>query len=240
VTYLDPVVSPFNPEVQDFEPQTLPLDEIIRRANLAAGLNLHVWLPAQIVKINGNQSVDIQLLLQTRLLDGTVITRPVIQHVPVEMPNGNGWSIKLPIAVGDTGRACFADRSLDVWLASQGGIVDPQDSRQHDISDACFVPGLVPFSKQTQDTTTDMVLTNGSAVLKLQKAGTFLATNGTNELLNLLVQITTEVHDLSNTLANDTVNTIFGPEPLNSFTTYQNIASVLQDLLNKLETLQGS
>jgi hypothetical protein len=238
--YLDPPSSPFDPSIQEWEPQTLPLDEIIRLAIKAAVMNVNVWLPAKIVKVSGNQKVDIQPLLQSRLLDGTIVTLPVIPNVPVEMPNGVGWSIKLPIAVGDMGRAVFCDRSLDAWLAGAGGIVDPQDSRHHELTDACFVPGLVPFSAQTTDSTTDMVLTNGDSAISIQKAGTFLFKNKQNELLDLLDQITGQVQSLANTLSSDTVNTIFGPMPLNAFAMYETIANQLTSLQTKLESLKGT
>lgn len=240
MAYENPVDSPFNPNVLDQDQETLPLDEVIRRAIQAALLRARVMLPAKIVKVHGNQRIDVQPTLKTRYRDGTVVDLPVIQQVPVNMPVGNGWSIKLPIAVGDAGMLIFSDRSLSAWKASNGATVDPQDSRQHDYADPVFVPGLVPFSQQTQDATTDMVLTNGKAVFRVQKAGTFQAKNQQNELMDLLVQITTQCQSLSNTLSSDTVNTIFGPTKLNAFSTYQNIATQLQQLLDKLTTLKGS
>lgn len=50
-----------------------------------------------------------------------------------------------PVKKGDTVMIVMADRSLDRWL-SQGGEVTPDDRRQHDLSDAIAVPGLVPFA----------------------------------------------------------------------------------------------
>lgn len=228
--YSNPLIDPFNENVQDFEPQTPPLDEIIRLAVLDGAMKLRVSMPAQIVKINGNQSVDVQPLLQARYANSaTPYTLPVIQHVPVQMPMGADYSIKLPIAVGDTGNLLFCDRSLDVWLASQGGIVNPNDSRQHDISDAVFYPGLVPFALQTQDSTTDMVLTNGAAKIRLQKAGTFAIENQNQELLNLLDQ-------LLDTLINKTFTlTMLGAEPF-----IESTQSLLSDIRTKLDTLKGS
>lgn len=263
MSYLDPPVDPYDPSLPDPEPQTIPMAEIIRRAIDSAGLQLKVCMPCVVKQVLGNQNVNIQPALQARYSfqdaskPNTATTLPVIQNVPVSMPIGNGYSIKLPVAVGDTGYFVCADRSLDVWLAGSGGIVDPQDSRKHDLSDAIFVPGLVPFSKQTTDGTTDLVITNGASVsrfmknggalftdgvmlVKFNQDGTYVFSNGTNELMDLLVQITTQLQSLSNTLSNDTVNTIFGAVKLNSFATYQNIASQLNTLLTKLETLKGT
>lgn len=256
MTWQDPTVDPYDPDMQDFTPETKPLDQVISEAIEGAFLRKHVWMPAKIVAINGNQKVDIQILLQGRYLDGQVITHPPIQNCIVSMPMGADYSMKLPIAVGDTGVALFCDRSLDIWSV-QGGIVDPQDARTHDFSDAIFVPGLYPFTQQTQDATDDLVLTNGECISRFKKDGgveftdgvmtvkfnadgTFIFTNSTNELMDLLTQITDQTRFLSETLSTDTVNTIFGPQKLNAFLTYTQIAQTLQLLLDKLNTLKGA
>ena len=238
--YQEPPYDPFNPAYPPQDLETPPLDEVIRLAILAATMNLRVCMPCSIVKVNGNQKADVQPLLQSRNQDNTLVNLPVIHNALVSMPMGAGYSVKLPIAVGDTGFVILADRSLDNWSASSGGIVDPEDTRAHDINDAIFIPGLIPFSSQTTDSTTDLVITNGGGILKVQKAGTFILKNSSNELMDLLVQITTQVQSLSNTLSTDTVNTVFGPTKLNAFSQYQSIASTLQSLLTKLETLKGS
>lgn len=239
--YNDPPIDPYDPEVINYEPQTVPPDEIIRRAIADSARGLRVCMPAMVTALNGDQNVNVQPLFQTRLIDGTPPSNmPQVQQVPVSMFMGSGYSIRLPVAIGDTGYLIISDRNMDAWLAGSGAIVDPQDTRAHNLSDAIFVPGLVPFAKQTQIGGTDLVITNGSLVAKFQKAGKFVVTNGTNELLDLLVQITTECQSLSSTLSTDTVNTIFGPTQLNAFATYENIANVLEDLLNKLETLKGA
>jgi len=240
VNYLDPPVNPYDPAVPNLEPQTLPPDEIIRRAVRDGALALKVCIPASVTKINGDQNVDVQPLFKSRLITGEVKIIPPVQQVPVSMMMGNDFSVRLPVAVGDTGYLIIADRNMDAWLAGSGGIVDPLDSRSHNLTDAIFVPGLVPMGKQTKIGGTDLVITNGKLVAKFQKAGTFVVTNGANELLDLLVQITNECQSLSQTLSTDTVNTMLGPQKLNAFSTYANIANVLEDLLNKLTTLKGA
>lgn len=238
--YNQPNQSPFDSETPELEPQTLPMDEIIRQAIKSSMLLMHVMLPASVIKVNGNQSVDIQPLLKSRYIDGRVINRPPIKNVMVGMPMGADYSIKLPVAVGDTGYALFCDRSLANWSASDGGIIDPEGSRQHDLNDPIFVPGMVPFKNQTKDNTTDMVLTNGKMIIRVQKAGTILLTNGQNELMAVLDEFMQQVHTLSDTLSNDTVNTIFGPTKLNAFATYAAIATAIEALIVRFETLKGS
>ena len=239
MVYMDVNENPYDSSTQDLEPQTLPMDEVIRLAIQSATMSLRVMLPAVVLAVDSPGTVDVQPTLKSRYIDGTLKDLPAIKMVPVSMIQGAGYSIKVPVAVGDTGYLVFCDRSLDAWLAGSGGIVDPQDSRQHYIADAVFVPGLVTFSNQVTDSTTDLVITNGTSVIRLESAGKFKVTNGTNELLDLLSQITDQLHTLSETLSTDTVNTVFGPQQLLNFSTYQTVATQLEELKSKLDTLKG-
>lgn len=222
--------NPYTQGGQNNSPETIPLDQIIKNAIQVAMMNMNVFLPAMVTKVRGNQKVDIQILLQRRYTNGNLITLPVMQNVMVNTPMGADYSFKLPIAVGDTGAALFCDRSLDVWSV-QGGTVDPADIRNHDLSDPVFVPGLYPFNAQTQDTTTDLVITNGKSQFRAQKSGAFLLKNLTSgqELLNLLDQ-------LLDTLINNTFTlTELGPQPFITGT-----IQALTTIRTNLDTLKGS
>ncbi len=104
------------------------------QARLAA---LRVGLPAKVVSYDAAaQRVSVKPLIQDRYVDlatgaETSEDLPVIVDVPVLFPQGGGYRITFPLAVGDVGWLQFADRSLDVWL-NRGGVVDPGDSRTHD------------------------------------------------------------------------------------------------------------
>jgi hypothetical protein len=52
----------------------------------------------------------------------------------------------IPVQVGDEGLIHFAERSLDNWL-DRAGVqppAEPIQPRSHDLTDAVFVPGIVP------------------------------------------------------------------------------------------------
>jgi hypothetical protein len=232
--------NPYNPDSNDDSFANLPLDEIIRRAIRSELSRARVMMPCKIIKINGPQNVDVQPLFKTRYIDGKLADLPAIQQVPVSMPMGFDYFTKYPLKVGDIGYALFCDRSIDNWVASSGEVVDPNDNRAHSISDAIFVPALVPSSLQSNDKSDDYAFGNGKAVFRIQKAGKFTLSNGSNELLDLLVNITTQLKILSDTLAKDNVNTIFGLSVLNSKATYANIETEVEQLLAKLTTLKGS
>ena len=241
MNYTDIQPNPYDANTADPTPETKPLDEIIRMTILDYMMKLRVMVPVSVVTVRGNQKVDVQPLLQIRYTDNNVVNMSVIQNCMVQMPSGQNYSIKLPVAVGDTGYVIVCDRSLDIWASGSGGIVDPQDSRAHDLQDSVFVPGLLPFANQTQDQTDDMVLTNGEASIRIQASGRFKIMNQSNELVKQISNLATQAQDLANeagdiadTLSTDTVNTMLGPQPLNAAATYASIYENIQEISNQI------
>lgn len=200
----------YSPNTPVYDPETQPLDEVINQAIDTALKELHTWLPCTVSNVRNNGFVDVQPLIQRKYTDGTVVNLPTIQQVPVIQPRGGSYSVKLPVAVGDSGIALFCERSLDNWIVA-GGFVDPQDPRMHDISDAVFIPGLYPTSSIPAGAPTDMVFQNGKAVFTLQQSGRFKLQNQANELLSALDEL---VQDLIDAL----IITGIGPQPFDPST----------------------
>jgi hypothetical protein len=224
MNFRDELVNPYDPNSQDLQPETLTLDELIKQAIDAHLIKVRVMLPASITQVLGEQKVNVQPLLQERFMDNTVEDLPIIQNVMVSMPMGANYYIKLPIAVGDTGWLCFCDRSLDNWSTGNGASTDPQDSRTHDIGDPIFIPGLVPFANQSQDGTKDLVIKYGPGQFRMDGNGGFLVKNGSQELINNLI-------NLVNTLS--TASTVSGGPFIGS------VVTALQQIAENLGTLLG-
>lgn len=224
--FQDPPYNPFDSNTPDLSPETKTQDQIIRMAIASAMMRMRVHLPAVITSVKGNQKVNVQPLIKSRYIDNSVRSLPEIQNVQVSMPMGKNYSIKLPIEVGDTGSLLFSDRSLDIWKTGDGGEIDPQDSRTHDISDPIFIPGLVPFANQTTDESKDLVLTASDAQLRLNPKGGFKLQNlkSAKELINILTQL---VQTLS------TASTVSG----GPFT--PDVVAFLTQTVEDLKTLQG-
>jgi hypothetical protein len=189
--------NPFNPLVPDTGDQTPTWSRLIQTAIEAALMDVHTWLPATVVLVRQNNMVDIQPLLMRKFKTlPAAIPLPIVQNTMVCAPRGSTWGMKLPIVPGDFGVALFCERSLDLWSVS-GGLVDPQDARHHDLSDAVFIPGLYPESMPILPPMgampTDMVFYNALAQIYLQAEGTFKITNGPAELMLLLNQILGQV-----------------------------------------------
>lgn len=65
---------------------------------------------------------------------------PLLVDVPVVFPRGGGCTITFPVKTGDECLVVFSDRCIDFWWQS-GGVQEPVDPRQHDLSDAFAIIG---------------------------------------------------------------------------------------------------
>lgn len=74
--------------------------------------------------------------------DGTLVSEelPIIPDVPVVFPRGGGCTLTFPVKPGDECLLVFSDRCIDFWWQS-GGVQEPVDPRQHDLSDAFAIVG---------------------------------------------------------------------------------------------------
>lgn len=253
--YDAPIENPYDAKTQLLDPQTPPLDEVIRLAILSAALRLRVMMPAQVIEKTGPQRVTVQPSFKARYVDGTTKDLPTVLDVPVSFIQGADYSIKVPVAVGDTGYLLFADRNIETWLAGSGGIADPQDSRAHNLSDAVFVPGLSTTSGESEDDTEDMVLKNGGATIRIMKPGRFKIMNDSAELIDQVGQLAsktkelaTKTAELAQDLSTETVTVIAlgTPTPLNGAAQYvilntelQQIVTDLADIISLIGTLKG-
>lgn len=161
---------PYDPNSQDTETETPTLEATMAQVVDAALIDLHTHLPAKITAVKGNQKVSVQILIKTKLRSGQVIDRPVIQDVPVWMPGGQNYWVKLPIAVGDVGELHFAERSLDKYKI-KGGATDPGDPRKFDLSDAVFYPGGRAFNDQLPGAAGDLIIHRDTDEIGLKPDG---------------------------------------------------------------------
>lgn len=94
---------------------------------------------------------------------------PLLVDVPVVFPRGGGCSITFPVKEGDECLVVFSDRCIDFWWQS-GGVQEPVDPRQHDLSDAFAFVG--PMSQPNvinniSTTTLQMRTDDGLAYIEL-------------------------------------------------------------------------
>ena len=226
----------------DLAPETRPLEAQLAHYVQEGHKRLRVAFPAAVASIEGDQTVDLQPLLKVRYAGQEPSTMPQLKSVPVVMPQGGDWRISMPLAVGDTGLALVTDRSLDAWLAGKGGVTDPNDTRTHHLADAVFIPGLVPTNLQTTDTSSDLVLQNGQASIRLQKNGHIRFGNAGQELIDLMHQTTQAMIDTLAQLQSALVLTAFGPAPFSAaaIQEFLRIQTEVRTLLQELDTFKST
>ncbi len=110
--------------------------------------DIKVAIPAIVQSFDATkQTVTVKCaLLEKVVLKGSLtdIDVGLIADVPIIMPRAGGFSLTLPVAVGDECLLVFADGCIDAWFQS-GSQQSRIDGRRHSLSDAFAVLG--PWSK---------------------------------------------------------------------------------------------
>lgn len=190
--------------------------------------SVHVSMPAEVVSYDRNtQKVKVQPSLKRLREEGQVIDWPVISDVPVLFERTNTFSMTYEIKPGDSGAIIVSERSLDKWKLS-GGKVDPEDFRQHDISDAFFIPGLFDFSNNAPVEQNITLWQNDKTQMAMNETGQFRFKN-----LESGEEYVTIVVDLIQQLIDSLIRTGLGPQPFVPST-----IAAFEDLKARLETLK--
>lgn len=176
------------------------LVDALRSAIDSRLLELHTAIPAEVLSFDATKAtVNVQPSIKRKMSDGSVVSLPVIQNVPICYPQGNGSIICFPLAKGDPVLLVFSERSLDIWW-TKGGNVDPLDARKHNLSDAIAIPGVTPGPRvSARISSQHMRIESGNASIELQKAGKFkMQKIGGDDVLDLLSQTLQALSTASN------------------------------------------
>lgn len=110
---------------------------------------------------------------------------PVIPEVPVLFPGGGDFMVTFPIQRGDVVLLVFSEASLDKFLV-RDGIVDPQDDRRHNISDAIAIPGLRNFkSPRSGASSTAMIVGPEAGSARIELDGSTVKAGGSAPLVTV-------------------------------------------------------
>lgn len=227
--------------MSDLSQKDASLSEVMRSIINTVVLEMYFCLPAKIEFYDPlTQYADVQVQLLEGYNDGSTSPIPVIPNVPVKHPRANDGAafIHMPLKPGDDCILVFSQRSLDNWK-TQGGMTDPADNRKCHLSDAFALIGGSAFPDAFAPTTTDSIeIVNGQTSVIVHPDGKFEAKNSTAELIDLIDQITEQISITNETLSEDTVNTVFGPQKLLNFETYANIHTQLESLKTMLDSFK--
>ena len=174
------------------------LAKVLLQAIKAGLFEVHTCLPARIEKYDeATQKANVAPLLKKKYkFEDEPVDLPVITSVPVQWPSANGGAafIHLPLKAGDLGWVVFAERSIDTYLAGEGDSVSPEDPRHHNLSDAVFIPGGLPFKKALSISSPDnMILKNNNMTIEIDPSGKIKIKGAAQELLTVLDSFMTNV-----------------------------------------------
>jgi hypothetical protein len=105
----------------------------------------------------------------------TPVTLPILDDVPIKIPNGGGFCLTFPIAIGDECELSFQDMAFDMWW--QNGGVNQQPGGpifRHAIGDAMaeFGPRSQPNPIPNYSTTSAQLRSvDGAVVVDLAETG---------------------------------------------------------------------
>lgn len=187
------------PVVPGMSSATPDLADLLRLITESAIGDLRVCMPGQIAAVytdaaSRGQYVDVRPSLRVVLpTDEDSETPepfveeelPVIPRVPVAFPQGGGFSITWPLAVGDFVTLVFADRSLDLWLAtaakSSQATSSTGDLGTHPLDGAIALPvGPAPQTNLLVTTSTTELVVGHEGGLGIRIGSTVIALGGSS------------------------------------------------------------
>ena len=174
------------------------LAKVLLQAIKSDLFEVHTCLPARIEKYDETeQKANVAPLLKKKYkFESEPVDLPIMTSVAVQWPSANAGAafIHLPLKVGDLGMVVFSERSLDTWLAGEGDSVSPEDPRHHHLSDAVFIPGVLPFKKALTISNPDnMILKNSNMTIEIDPSGKIKIEGSSQELLTVLDSFMTNV-----------------------------------------------
>jgi hypothetical protein len=150
---------------------TPTLQELLLQAIESRVTDIHVALPAIVQKYDATkQTCEVQPCIKKKYSDNTVVNLPLITNVPVVFPRTSKAYLHIPLKKNDYVLLIFCERSLDIFM-QKGGIVDPEDYRKHNLSDAVAIAGLFPQGTEIQGATDKVDLVNDLAKISLEESG---------------------------------------------------------------------
>ena len=182
--------------------------------------------------------------------DGLRIKEPLLRRVPLKFQSVNNAAMTFPVQQGDKVLLVFCHDNIDSFFTESENFVPPKTKRKHSINDAIAFIGITKFDESPVRRAEDLdiyfndnritikadnsveVENAGGASVVLTPDGniqgvvsnTFSMRNDTIELVDALSQLTELVSQI-------TVNTVYGPSPINNRT-------AVTALQNQIDTLK--
>lgn len=135
---------------------------------------LLISMPAIVTKVDNyetQQTVDIKGLIGTVYPDGDIVNPVNIKNVFVKLPSGGGYSIKIPVKVGDLVTVHWSHKSLDAFLSGKGEQVDETLSPVIDRHDCYVMLGFGTRFDNQKPSKTDFIIQGEKNSITLKPSG---------------------------------------------------------------------
>lgn len=199
------------------EEEEFSLTDVFKSAMSASLFDVHTAIPAKVLKYyKDDQSVDCLPVLKKKFPDGEVREMPKIPKVPVAHQRTASAIIHMPIQKDDYVLLVFTERSIDKWIQS-GGVIDPEDTRKHHLSDAVAIAGIFPFTQAADvNNDEDIIIKNTregkKTEIRVKQNGKLQVINQTDEMIKLIYNFIKAI-----TSGQAVVYTSTGPQSIKHF-----------------------
>ena len=159
--------------------------------------DLFIAIPATVTNVDDYESkqvVDVKPVINDVYEDAEITRAVTLGSVFVKLPSGGGFSIKLPIAVGDLVTLHYAHRDISTYLDGDGGDIDNPLSMVADIRDCWVTHGFGTRNANQKPSKTDFIIEGDNTTITIKPSGEVtVETEGTSYLRSSKHTIDTDV-----------------------------------------------
>ena len=146
---------------------------------------LKISIPAVVTSTSNyasTQCVDVKTMIKSTYDDDITTAQLNMQNIFVKLPEGNGFQIRLPIAVGDFVTLHFTHRCLDSWLEGSGGSVSEDIGASFGNKDCYATHGFGTRNSNQSPSTTDLIITGNGITITLKPDGSYTTVANSTKL----------------------------------------------------------
>lgn len=136
--------------------------------------DLYIGIPVVVKSTKDYESkqvVDVTPLINDEYKDDQIINAPTLKSIFVKIPNGGGFSIKLPIAVGDLATLHYTHRNISTFLDGFGAAVDTPIDMVADMKDCYVTHGFGTRNVHQNPSKDNLVIEGDNSVITIKPSG---------------------------------------------------------------------
>ena len=141
--------------------------------------DMYIGMPATVVNVaryEDEQVVDVKPVINDVYEDDQLVRAVTLRSIFVKIPHGNGFSFKLPIAIGDLVTLHYCHRDISTFLDGQGKDMDADISLVADIRDCYITHGFGTRNVNQKPSKDNVELTGPNTSIIITPDGTLTTT----------------------------------------------------------------